>query len=262
MAVAGRPARRPRPDGRRPDRPRIDRPLRHRPRLHAQQGPPARRGALSPAAVAGASRQGQQCGRARVPGESDRHALASSKALTSPYDADVELGAGLPGSPADHRCRGASRFVATGIARMPGSGAQVRALDTLARHRLSDSQSLNELARLFPAASSVDVQRAIAAVLIRADYAVDRQARSRARAEPESPQIAGRHRYHRHPHPSPPGAGANSEGATVNAMKILGIVLIAGGILASGVWRIYLHEGNPRDQDRTHHAVGHATRSE
>jgi hypothetical protein len=62
------------------------------------------------------------------------------------------------------------RVVATGIARMPGSGAQIRALDTLARHRLSDGQSLNELARLFPAASSVDVQRAIASVLIRADY--------------------------------------------------------------------------------------------
>jgi hypothetical protein len=60
--------------------------------------------------------------------------------------------------------------VATGIARMPGSGAQSRALDTLARHRPSDGQSLDELARLFPTASSVDVQRAIAPVLIRADY--------------------------------------------------------------------------------------------
>jgi len=46
----------------------------------------------------------------------------------------------------------------------------VRALDTLARHRLSDGQSLNELARLFPAAPSIDVQRAIASVLIRGDY--------------------------------------------------------------------------------------------
>jgi hypothetical protein len=62
------------------------------------------------------------------------------------------------------------RVVASGITRMNGSGAQVRALDTLARHRLSDRESLDELARLFPAAESVDVQRAIAAVFIRADY--------------------------------------------------------------------------------------------
>ena len=91
------------------------------------------------------------------------------KALTSPYDADVELAQVYLG----HRPITdveELRFVATGIARMPGSGAQVRALETLARHRLSDSQSLNELARLFPSATSVDVQRAIAAVLIRADY--------------------------------------------------------------------------------------------
>jgi hypothetical protein len=53
---------------------------------------------------------------------------------------------------------------------MPPSAAQIRALDTLGRHRLSDDQSLTELTRLFPAASTVDLQRAIAAVLIRADY--------------------------------------------------------------------------------------------
>ena len=62
------------------------------------------------------------------------------------------------------------RAVASGITRMTGSGPQVRALDALARHRLSDRQSLDELARFFPAAESVDVQRAIAAVLIRSDY--------------------------------------------------------------------------------------------
>lgn len=61
------------------------------------------------------------------------------------------------------------RVVTNAIARMTGSGTQVRALDTLARHHVSDRQSLNELVRLFPVAGSVDVQRAIAAVLIRAD---------------------------------------------------------------------------------------------
>ncbi len=62
------------------------------------------------------------------------------------------------------------RDVASGIARMTGSSAQVRALDTLGRHRLSDRQSLDELARLFPVTRSVDVQRAIAAAFIRSDY--------------------------------------------------------------------------------------------
>jgi hypothetical protein len=62
------------------------------------------------------------------------------------------------------------RGVANEITRMTGSGAQIRALETLARHRLSDRQSLDELARLFPTATSVDVQRAIAAVFIRSDY--------------------------------------------------------------------------------------------
>ena len=65
---------------------------------------------------------------------------------------------------------GELRDVASGIARMPGSEAQVRALDTLGRHRLRDRETLAELARLFPVAQSVDVQRAIAAVLIRSDY--------------------------------------------------------------------------------------------
>jgi hypothetical protein len=91
------------------------------------------------------------------------------RALTSPNDADVQLAqvylGHRPITDVDEL-----RGIASGIARMPGSGAQIRALDTLARHRLSDDQSIKELARLFPAASSVDVQRAIASVLIRADY--------------------------------------------------------------------------------------------
>jgi hypothetical protein len=91
------------------------------------------------------------------------------RALTSSSDAEVELAqvylAHRPMTDVEE-----VRVVASGIARMRQSGPQIRALDTLARHRLSDDQSLNELARLFPAASSVDLQRAIASVLIRADY--------------------------------------------------------------------------------------------
>jgi hypothetical protein len=62
------------------------------------------------------------------------------------------------------------RTVVADIARMPGSEAQVRALEAIGKHRLSDPESLETLARLFPTALSWDVQSAIAGVLIRADY--------------------------------------------------------------------------------------------
>ena len=62
------------------------------------------------------------------------------------------------------------RNVADAIARMSDVSAQVRALDTLADHRVTDPQALGELARLFPVARTIDVQRAIAGVLIRSDY--------------------------------------------------------------------------------------------
>jgi hypothetical protein len=63
------------------------------------------------------------------------------------------------------------RSIAAGITRMKGD-AQVRALDTLARYSLSDRESLEELARAFVAAKSSTVQRAIAGVLVRADYGI------------------------------------------------------------------------------------------
>ena len=47
--------------------------------------------------------------------------------------------------------------VAKDVAHMHGTAAQVRALATLARHRLSDRTSLDALASLFPNAVSVDV---------------------------------------------------------------------------------------------------------
>ena len=62
------------------------------------------------------------------------------------------------------------RDVASRIARMGDADAQVRALDTLALHRVSDQQSLELLTHLFPVARTVGVQRAIAGVLIRSDY--------------------------------------------------------------------------------------------
>lgn len=68
------------------------------------------------------------------------------------------------------------RAVASAIVRMPASDAQVRALETLAQQRLADPESLREIARLFPLARSVQLQRAIAGVLIRSDYRVLGQA--------------------------------------------------------------------------------------
>ena len=91
------------------------------------------------------------------------------QALTGGVDAEVQIAeVFLVHRPIDDV--GELRNVASGITRMPGSPAQVRALDTLGRHRLRDRETLAELARLFPVAQTVDVQRAIAAVFIRSDY--------------------------------------------------------------------------------------------
>jgi hypothetical protein len=90
------------------------------------------------------------------------------RALTSAHDDDVAVAqAYLRHRPLD----GVNevRAVVSGIARMTAPSAQVRALETLARQRLADPQSLQEIARLFPRARSLQVQRAIAGILIRSD---------------------------------------------------------------------------------------------
>ena len=91
------------------------------------------------------------------------------QALTSARDADVQVAEVYlrhrPIADVDEL-----RDVAAGIVQMTDTDAQVSALNTLAHHRLSDPETLNRLARLFPVARSVDVQRAIAGILIRSDY--------------------------------------------------------------------------------------------
>jgi len=63
------------------------------------------------------------------------------------------------------------RVLATAIVRMKNAEGQARALETLASHGgLSDRESLEVLTGLFPVTKSLDVQRAIAGILIRADY--------------------------------------------------------------------------------------------
>ena len=105
------------------------------------------------------------------------------EALTSAHARRRRGRGGLPGIPADHRSQGSSHRRERNC---PDDGPG-RA-DSRARHagrqRLSDPQSLEELARLFPAAETLDVQRAIAAVLIRADYRIAAEAGIGAAAEP------------------------------------------------------------------------------
>jgi hypothetical protein len=92
------------------------------------------------------------------------------RAITSASDDDVEIAQVYlhhrPIADGDEL-----RTFAKGIVKMSGPSAQVRALDTLARYRLSDRESVEALTRLFAIAKSIDVQRAIAGVLIRADRA-------------------------------------------------------------------------------------------
>jgi hypothetical protein len=101
-------------------------------------------------------------------GNSDAHARML-QALTSPDDSEVSIAQVYlrhrPLSDATDL-----RAITARIARMPRAEGQVHALDTLAGQGLADPQSLEELARLFPVARSVQVQRAIAGILIRSDY--------------------------------------------------------------------------------------------
>ena len=90
-------------------------------------------------------------------------------ALVSPGDREVEL------AQVYFRYRPIAdvnelRVLTADITRMNASPAQVRALDTLASQHLSDPDSLDELARLFPVAQSAGVQMAIAGILVRSDY--------------------------------------------------------------------------------------------
>jgi hypothetical protein len=91
------------------------------------------------------------------------------RALTSSQPADVQIAqVYLRDRPITDLSE--LRDVAADIGLMTDSQAQVRALDTLARHRISDPAALEEVTRLFPVAKSIDVQRAIAGILIRSDY--------------------------------------------------------------------------------------------
>ncbi|HLX29114.1 MAG TPA: hypothetical protein VKV24_11595 [Casimicrobiaceae bacterium] len=90
-------------------------------------------------------------------------------ALTSTDPADVQIAQVYLGY---HPIAGVSelREIASAIGTMRDAHAQVRALDTLADHRVSDLETLVDIARLFAQTRSIDVQRAIAGVLLRSDF--------------------------------------------------------------------------------------------
>ena len=100
-------------------------------------------------------------------GSTEAHA-ATLKGLVSPADADVRLAQTYlrhrPIADANEL-----RAVTTAITGMSGTEAQTRALDVLARHYLSDHESVNMLKQLYSRTRSSPVQNAIAGVLIRAD---------------------------------------------------------------------------------------------
>ncbi len=90
------------------------------------------------------------------------------KALQSANEADVVIAqAYLRHRPITDAAE--LRSVITGIAGMAPGDAQVRALESLGRHYLSDREALDMLTDLFAQTPSWDVQNAIAGILIRAD---------------------------------------------------------------------------------------------
>ncbi|QJR13432.1 hypothetical protein [Usitatibacter palustris] len=72
------------------------------------------------------------------------------------------------------------------VARMKPSAAQVRAIETLARHHLSDRQVIDELTRLYTRTTSANIQRAVAEAFLRAD--------AKLLADPELVSVLRRHR--------------------------------------------------------------------
>ena len=100
-------------------------------------------------------------------GSEEAHARVL-QALFSPEDRNVQVAqAYLRHRPISDQKE--LRAITRRIAAMGATSAQVRALDTLARLRITDPEILDELTRSFSAARSAEVQRAIAEVFLRSD---------------------------------------------------------------------------------------------
>jgi hypothetical protein len=88
--------------------------------------------------------------------------------LISPHEADVRAAqAYLRHRPMTDPAE--LRRIAAAVAAMEPGGAQVHALEALARQQVSDREVLRELTALFARTPSWSVQAAIAGILIRAD---------------------------------------------------------------------------------------------
>jgi hypothetical protein len=127
----------------------------------------ARAAALVPASITG-DRIDRVAARACLGSAQDRARMLV--ALASPDEADQRM-AEIYFKHWPIQADADLREAAAGIAAMTAApDAQAHALDTLSRMRIADAGVLSELVRLFEAASSLKVQRAIAGILIRADY--------------------------------------------------------------------------------------------
>jgi len=117
--------------------------------------------------AAGAEDPGHAAVRACLGSQHDHERVL--QALVSAQPADVQIAqAYLRHHPVDDVAE--LRGLATGIVGMTDSASQARALDALAHHRLADRETLETLTRFFPVARTLDVQRAIAGILIRSDF--------------------------------------------------------------------------------------------
>ena len=183
-------ARRHRRSGRRRSRLLAQRPARARPAIcrgpKRERGRPRRARRLS-------SRASTAPRRTRV----------SSARLTSGSDDDVEIAQVYlrhrPIADADELRTLTARDRAHEGRRRAGA----RARDAGRPIALADHESLDELARLFPQATSIGVQRAIAGILIRGDYRAIAQPDARERAPRAPAQVARRRGRDRRADPSP-----------------------------------------------------------
>jgi hypothetical protein len=125
-------------------------------------------------------------------------------ALAGPEDRDVQVAQSYlrhrPVSDAREL-----RSMASDVAAMRGSAAQVRALDALGRLQITDREIFAELTRSFAMATSLNVQRAIAEVFPALGPHGRRPTRSRGRASPLPDPVDGRRRPDRPAHPPTPG---------------------------------------------------------
>jgi hypothetical protein len=100
-------------------------------------------------------------------GSRDAH-QRTVRALTSEHEDDIAIAQVYlrhrPLTDVDEQ-----RAVVRGIGRIGTARVQLRALEAIARQRIVDPQSLQAVAQLFTRARSLDVQRAIADILIRSD---------------------------------------------------------------------------------------------